>query len=121
VESSKEGARSQTEYVGKSSSPPRVTVTRRHHPAEGKTFEVVRGGGRQLVIRLDDDSTMRIPRSWTDADGTGVVGATERVFTADAIRALGVLVALLRRGSEQDTPTSSPSEGTASRESSGGS
>jgi hypothetical protein len=88
---------SQTEYVGRSS-PSRVVITRRHHPAEGKTFVVVRGGPNQLVIRLDDDSTMRIPRSWTDADGPCEgTDAPKHVFTVDALRELGALVASLAR------------------------
>jgi hypothetical protein len=75
-----------------------VAITRRHHPAEGKTFVVVRGGPNQLVIRLDDDSTMRIPRSWTDADGPCErTDAPERVFTIDALRELGALVVSLAR------------------------
>ena len=91
------GTGRQTEYVGRSS-PTKVAITRRHHPAEGKTFVVVRGGPSQLVIRLEDDSTMRIPRSWTDADGAreGANGP-ERVFTVDSLRELGVLVAALAR------------------------
>ena len=75
-----------------------VAITRRHHPAEGKTFVVVRGGPNQLVIRLDDESTMRIPRSWTDADGPCErTDTSERVFTIDALRELGALVASLAR------------------------
>lgn len=48
------------------------------------------------MIRLDDDSTMRIPRSWTDADGTrDGIHTPEHVFTIDALRELGALVASL--------------------------
>ena len=61
------------------------------------------GGPKQLVIRLDDESTMRIPRSWTDADGPRAgMGASERVFTVDAMRALGALVASLGRRSSPE-------------------
>ena len=64
---------------------------------------MVVGGRNQLVIRLDDESTMRIPRSWTDADGNGSgVGTPEHVFTPDALRALGALVASLARRSSPD-------------------
>ena len=118
------GTWSQTEYVT-SSSPPRVTVTRRHHPSEGKSFDVVMGGRNQLVIRLDDESTMRIPRSWTDADGSpaGMV-APEHVFTGDAMRELGMLVASLARrsspegakaSSSADRATDATSDGTGER------
>jgi len=97
------GAQSQTEYVGRSSPLRRVAVTRRHHPAEGKTFEVVTGGRNQIVIRLDDESTMRIPRLWTDADGTREgMDAPEHIFTPDALRTLRALVAsLVRRSSPE--------------------
>jgi len=54
------------------------------------------GGRNMLVIRLDDESTMRIPRSWTDADGLGAgMDAPDHIFTADAMRALGTLVVSL--------------------------
>jgi len=53
-----------------------------------------------LVIRLDDESTMRIPRSWTDADGARAgTAAPEHVFTTDAMRALGALVGSLAQRS----------------------
>ena len=103
----KQGTGSQTEYVGRCS-PQRVTVTRRHHPIKGKIFDVVNGGRQQLVIRLDDQSTMRIPRSWTDADGAQPeMDAPERMFTTDAMRELGALVAAMaRRRSEAATSSS---------------
>ncbi len=106
VASWSEGTGRQTKYVSKSL-PSEVTITRRHHPALGKTFAVVRGGSNQLVIRLDDDSTMRVPRSWTDADGVcATAAAPEHVFTADALRELGALVAsLLRRCSSKVEPS----------------
>ena len=98
----REGSPSQTKYVTRSS-PPRVTVTRRHHPFEGKTFELVMGGPKMFVIRLDDESSMRIPRSWTDADGAGaVMDAPAHVFTADALRELGALVASMARRSSPE-------------------
>jgi len=97
------GSRSQTEYVARSS-PPRVTVTRRHHPFEGKAFELVMGGAKMFVIRVDDKSTMRIPRTWTDADGARAgMDAPAHVFTADALRELGALVSSMRDGRRQNT------------------
>ena len=105
------GARSQTEYVGRST-PQRVTVTRRHHPSEGESFDVVKGGQNTLVIRLADTSTMRIPRAWTDADGVRAgMDTPQHIFTAEALRALGALVVLLaRRSSPETTEASSPSD-----------
>jgi hypothetical protein len=61
------------------------------------------GGRNMLVIRLDDESTMRIPRSWTDADGIRVgLDAPEHIFTVEALRALGTLVASLARRSSSE-------------------
>ncbi len=85
----------------------RVTITRRHHPFEGETFEVVKSGPRQIVIRVDDGSSMRVPRSWTDADGPPRAEAPEHVFTVDALRELGALVvALAQRSSAEVVPRS---------------
>jgi len=56
------------------------------------------GGAKMFVIRLDDKSTMRIPRTWTDADGARAgMDAPAHVFTADALRELGALVASMAR------------------------
>lgn len=53
-------------------------------------------GRTQVVVRLGDGTTMRLPRAWTDADGPAVT-ADERVFTVEALRALLARIALLRR------------------------
>jgi hypothetical protein len=58
---------------------------------------VVTSGRTQIVVRVSDGSAMRLPRAWTDADGTPPVPAGESVFTVDALRALLTRVALLRR------------------------
>ncbi len=77
--------------------PPHVTITRRHHPLQGQTFAVVRGGPRELVIRAVDGVVMRLSRAWTDADGgTQVDAGPDAVFTVEAIRALVELVEALR-------------------------
>jgi Family of unknown function (DUF5372) len=77
--------------------PPHVTITRRHHPLQGHTFEVVRGGPRELVIRTVDGVVMRVPRAWTDADGeTSTAAGPDAVFTVEAIRVLVALVEALR-------------------------
>ena len=68
-----------------------------------------KGGPNQIVIRLDDKSTMRIPRSWTDADGVRAgKDGPEHVFTADAVRALGTLVASLTLRLSPERPEASP-------------
>ena len=72
-------------------------MTRRHHPLAGRLFEVVTGGPTQIVVRLDDGTSMRVPRAWTDADGTASCLGTERVFSVDAIRELIELVAVIGR------------------------
>lgn len=55
-------------------------------------------GRTQLVVRLRDGTTLRVPRAWTDADGMPPEAARESVFTVDALRELLERVALLRRG-----------------------
>lgn len=67
------------------------------------------GGPKMIVVRLEDKSAMRIPRSWTDADGARVgMDAPAHVFTADALRELGALVAsMARRSSPEHAMTSS--------------
>ena len=77
--------------------PPEITITRRHHPLQGQTFKVVRGGPRELVIQAVDGVVMRLPRGWTDADGvTQGAADADAVFTVEAIRALVELVEALR-------------------------
>jgi len=65
-----------------------VRVARRHHPLEGQVVEVVTGGPTQIVVRLRDGTSMRLPRAWTDADGARPPSGTERVFSIDAMREL---------------------------------
>jgi len=47
----------------------RVTVTRRHHPLQGQTLDLVKRGRTQIVVRLDDGTSMRLPRAWSSLDG----------------------------------------------------
>ena len=79
--------------------PPKVKITRRHHPALGQTFEVLRGGPRQLVLRGPQGLVVRVPRSWTDADGVVLAhGGDETAYNVESIRELTELVdALIRR------------------------
>jgi hypothetical protein len=81
--------------------PARVKITRRHHPLEGQTLEVLRGGQIHIVVRPPDGTPMRVPRAWTDADGAPPQNSVERVFSVDAMRELIQLVdGLLQRPTE---------------------
>jgi len=55
----------------------RVTVTRRHHPLQGQSLAVVSRGRTQIVVRLGDGTSMRMPRGWTDVDGDPPQPATD--------------------------------------------
>jgi hypothetical protein len=78
--------------------PSQVTITRRHHPLQGLALEVLHTGPLELVVRAPDGFSMRLPRAWTDADGTpsGMSGP-DAVFSVDAIRALLEIVEALQR------------------------
>ena len=84
---SKAGKQQHTKY-SRSSTPSDVTITRRHHPLMGQRLEVVSGGTSAIVVRISDGTTMRIPRAWTDADGTPPHGPAETVFSIEALRDL---------------------------------
>jgi hypothetical protein len=72
-------------------------VTRRHHPLHGQALEVVKRGVTQIVVRLGDGTSMRMPRAWTDVDGDPSQHTTTNgIFTAEALRALLDLVYALR-------------------------
>lgn len=78
--------------------PSEVTITRRHHPLKGHTFEVLQTGSRQLVVRAPGGVAMRLPRAWTDADGAPADdGGAGTVFSVEAIRALVETLEALRR------------------------
>ena len=63
----------------------------------------MKGGPKILVIRLADESTIRIPRSWTDADVARVENEVrDHVFTADALREITALVNSLSRRTSLD-------------------
>jgi hypothetical protein len=53
-------------------------------------------GRTQIVVRLCDGTSMRLPRGWTDLDGDPQQHTADRIFTADALRALVHLVDALR-------------------------
>jgi hypothetical protein len=70
----------------------RVTVTRRHHPLHGQMLDLVKPGRTQIVVRLGNGTSMRLPSAWTDVDGDPSQHTTDGNFTADALRALLDLV-----------------------------
>jgi hypothetical protein len=74
-----------------------VTVVRRHHPLHGQQLEAVVGGPTQVVVRLGDGTTMRLPRVWTDADGAPSQKGAEGVFSVESLRELMDLVESFRR------------------------
>jgi hypothetical protein len=48
-----------------------VTVTHPNHPLNGLKLEVVRGSrnpASTLIVKISDDSTLRICKEWTDYD-----------------------------------------------------
>ena len=74
-----------------------MTIIRPHHPLESRRVEVVFGGPTKITVRLDDGTTMRLPRAWTDADGRMTEASTERIFSVDALRELIHLVEAMAR------------------------
>ena len=99
VDATKEGSSVQTTYYYLRDTAEHVTVIRRHHPLERQSLEVLKGG-KHLIVRLRDGSTMRLLRSWSDADGPDVSQPSQpsTVFTIDSLRGLiGLLEALRRR------------------------
>jgi hypothetical protein len=75
-----------------------VKITRRHHPLQGQTFDILQTGQSQLVVRALDGVAMRLPRGWTDADGAPAeTNEPDAVFSVDAIRALLEIVEALQR------------------------
>jgi hypothetical protein len=75
-----------------------VTVTRRHHPLRGQSFEIFREGRNDLTVWLADGSRILMPRCWTDADGAREESPVLlTVFTVDSLRDLIVLVDALKR------------------------
>ncbi len=43
------------------------------------------GGPTQIVVRLGDGTSMRLPRAWTDAGVSPPPSCSERVFSIDAL------------------------------------
>ena len=55
------------------------------------------GGLAQIVVRLGDGTSMRLPRAWTDADGAQPPSRSERVFSIAALLELSERVDILGR------------------------
>ena len=82
--------------------PCELRLTRRHHPLLGQRLELLQGGRRELVVRTETGAIMRIPRAWTDADGTlANPEHTASVFTVESIRQLSGLLRALCRPKEE--------------------
>ena len=63
---------------------------------------MLQGGRRELVVRTETGAIMRIPRAWTDADGTlPNPKQTASVFTVELIRQLSELLRALRRAKDE--------------------
>ena len=73
-------------------------MTRRHHPLEGQTLEILKGGRKDLLVQLRDGSAIRLPRSWTDADGATVPDSCPAtIFTVASVRELAALLDALKQ------------------------
>ena len=82
--------------------PCELRLTRRHHPLLGQRLELLQGGRRELLVRTETGAIMRIPRAWTDADGTlANPEHTASVFTVESIRQLSELLRALRRPKDE--------------------
>ena len=96
---------SQTKYF-LSDFPSKITVIRRHHPLCGQELEVLSAGKVWVVVCLGDGSTVKIPRRWTDADGTlqCVELGSDSKFSLSGLRELLKLVEALggRRSPSND-------------------
>ncbi len=61
---------------------------------------MLKGGNKELLVQLDDGSAMKLPRAWTDADGTAApVRCQETRFTPESMRRLMALVDALKERS----------------------
>jgi hypothetical protein len=75
-----------------------VTITRRHHPLLGQQLDVWRVNKSILVLTLHDGSRVKLPREWTDLDGSVPDCALDgdSRFTVSGLRELIHLVEQLR-------------------------
>src|SRR5215217_7991761 len=99
--------------------PSAVTITRRHHPLEGRALEVLgwqrRRGTLELTLVLPDGSKSLIPAAWTDLEPRpeGEVDRAQALGSvADLLHARTVLAPLLARleATDRDDPRQSSEE-----------
>ena len=105
-----------------------MTITRRHHPLEGKTLEIFshihRHGCLQLILVRPDGTRSMVPAHWTDLNAQpgkqapdGQEHSTPRPETigspSDLLRTRTIVDALLRRGdsSAGEEPQAAKEEG----------
>jgi len=69
-----------------------VRITRHAHPLHGREFDVLKDGNGCIVIQLEDGTSMRIPRAWTDADGSVDHTRELTVFTMESLEQVVSLV-----------------------------
>ena len=90
------GGLSQTKYYLSNFSST-TTITRRHHPLNGQTLELLSVGKATVVVRLGDGSSMKILRRWTDVDGAACTElAGDSVLSLRGLRELLSLFTALR-------------------------
>ena len=73
-------------------------MTRRHHPLLNQEFEVLKADKSNIILRVLDGSALKMPRAWTDAEGTKgahMISASS-VFTLESLRELIELVDLVQ-------------------------
>jgi len=76
-----------------------VKIIRPHHPLVDQEFEVLKADAHRVVVRHYDGGGMKIPRTWTNADGEQGVALRShpQVFTVEALRELLALTEALRQ------------------------
>lgn len=73
-------------------------MIRRHHPLLGEQLPVLQVLNGVLVVQLRDGSSLRVLRSWTDADGGAAPQPSDGngVLTVSSLRDLMVTVSALK-------------------------
>ena len=75
--------------------PKSVTITRRRHALEGRTFRLLgalhRHGHEELLIVLEDGTKSLVPASWTDHVGAAATSAAATIGTLADLLAASVL------------------------------
>ena len=76
-------------------------MTRRYHPLEGRQLDVIGHLKQHVIVRLPDRTRFKIPRTWTDVDGSRPPydATQETIFTLESLRELITLIDALKRRS----------------------